>query len=93
MNENKQIEEMAKIIDGIEDNAYTNACRDEAEADSEKIAEALYNSGYCRRSGLVNEIFADIEEILSRTDWRSYWDEGHITRQIAELKKQKYTDG
>lgn len=55
MNENKQIEEMAKIIDGIEDNAYTMAYGFEAEADSEKIAEALYNAGYRKQEWISVE--------------------------------------
>ena len=46
MSREKQIEEMAKIIDGLESNAYTIDFGDDAKADSEKIAEALYNAGY-----------------------------------------------
>jgi len=52
---NKQIEEMAKIIDSIEGNAYPVAYGDEAEADSEKIAEALYNAGYRKQEWISVE--------------------------------------
>lgn len=85
---NKRIEEKHELSECIYMSGFGLDWKD-----SNDIAEQLYELGYCKRSELVNEIFADIEEILSRTDWRSYWDEGHVTRRIAELKKQKYTEG
>lgn len=45
----KQIEEMAKVIDDIESNAYIE-CYDKAFADADKIAETLYNAGYRKQS-------------------------------------------
>lgn len=46
MSDKKQIEELARIIDNIEGNAYPIDWGDDAEADSDRIAEALYNAGY-----------------------------------------------
>lgn len=43
------IKEMAKIIDRIESNAYIE-CFDSCEADADKIAEVLYDSGYRKQS-------------------------------------------
>ena len=91
MTENKQIKELTIALEDLCKNVSAQDCGKMRNC-SECRAKFIYNSGYCKRSELVNEIFADIEEILSRTDWRSYWDEGRITRQIAELKKQKYMD-
>ena len=45
MSREKQIEEMAKVIDDMGSNAYIENY-DEAVADADKIAETLYNAGY-----------------------------------------------
>ena len=47
--DSEQIEEMAKVIDDIESNAYIE-CYDKAFADADKIAETLYNAGYRKQS-------------------------------------------
>ena len=49
MSKEKQIEEMAKVIDDIAHNAYIENY-DDAVADSDKIAKALYNAGYRKQS-------------------------------------------
>ena len=45
---NKQIEEMERIIDAIEFNAYTIS--EDPFANGDKIAEYLYNAGYRKQS-------------------------------------------
>jgi hypothetical protein len=55
MTEEKQIEEMAKAIDDIASNAYIENY-DEAIADADKIAEALYNAGYRKQSENTMEL-------------------------------------
>ena len=49
MSKEKQIEEMAKVIDDIAHNAYIENY-DDAVADSDKIAKDLYNAGYRKQS-------------------------------------------
>lgn len=49
MSKDKQIEEMAKAIDDIASNAYIENY-DEAIADADKIAEALFTAGYRKQS-------------------------------------------
>ena len=52
MSKEKQIEEMAKVIDDIAHNAYIENY-DDAVADSDKIAKDLYNAGYRKQSDLT----------------------------------------
>lgn len=57
---NKQIKEMAKVIDAMEGgNAYIE-CFDNAFADADKIAEVLYNAGYRKQEWIsVDERLPD----------------------------------
>ena len=58
MSKEKQIEEMAKVIDNIASNAYIENY-DDAVADSDKIADALYNAGYRKQSENATDIYVD----------------------------------
>ncbi len=53
MSREKQIEEMEAVIESIESNAYTLGWGDDARADAEKIAEALYTAGYRKREEII----------------------------------------
>lgn len=65
MSKEKQIEEMAKVIDAMEGgNAYTE-CFDNAFADADKIAKVLYNAGYRKQSEGENEYKKLYEQLLN----------------------------
>ena len=106
MSRDKQIEEMADIIDRMEDNAYTYF--DEPFANGERIAEVLYNAGYRKSTDVAEEIFAEIEERIATLEYQANTPRKTVKTEelraqvnwvlhevvpitIAELKK-KYTE-
>ena len=88
MSRDKQIEEMARILnkaDGFDDDPvwYNDRLHE---------CEALYNAGYRKASDFAEEIFAEIEGILSRQHLKLLFGlPSDVTREVAELKK-KYTE-
>ena len=103
---NKQIEEMAKTIG--RNKGY--GCREKDDCQSclcravdcipYEIAQILFASGYRKQSEVAQEIFAEIEILLSANqsselragsvEWFDYFDH-HLEEDLAELKK-KYTE-
>ena len=91
MNKEKQIEEMAKVIDcslplldceawrcdGCKYEKYKHMCM------GIKQAEVLYNKGYRKASDVAREIFAEIEAIKCVGLLPNSW-----VKQFAELKKK-----
>ena len=71
----EQIEEMARIIDNMEYNAYEIGWASDPKADSDKIAEALYNAGYRKQNevGLREEITTDGFENLELAKERGWY--------------------
>ena len=93
MSKEKQIEEMAEAI-------FQNCNCGLFYSEAEKIARfVIEEQGYRKQSEVANEIFDEIERILSlnyccclpqgATEHYEYY-EGNIAKDIAELKK-KYT--
>ena len=92
MNKEKQIEEMAKVID-----EYTEplSARDIHKAEfSERFAEALYNAGYRKTSDVAREIFEEITKCAKHKWERQESGVYDITAweisilDIAKLKKK-----
>ncbi len=81
MSRDKQIEEMADIINNIEYNAYSEMGEEFANAD--RIAEDLVNAGYRKSAEVAREIFEELQGLLIMRIG--------VTQAIAELKK-KYTE-
>ena len=71
MSKEKQIEEMAKVIDDIAHNAYIENY-DDAVADSDKIAKALYNAGYRKQSEGEWQIKSEIYKLIDDVDEELY---------------------
>lgn len=101
LDKDKQIEEMAKIMCGFDDEecehcitcSYHNGCA------CEEDAKNLYNAGYRKASDVAREIFEEIGKILYKYDKIAERDKseygelivGDIACAIGELKK-KYTE-
>ena len=87
----KQIEEMAKVIDEMDErNAhyYDEDMREcEAFADANAIARVLYNAGYRKQKEIAKEIFDAIKEKLI---FNTYGIATISSKTFCELKK-KYT--
>ena len=88
-NVEKQIEEMAKVIDQAKHDMWVGECPTYDEH-SKNIAKYLYNAGYHKDSEVAMEIFAEIEKLIIKPNdmWLWQWD----LNKLAELKK-KYTEG
>ena len=90
--DSEQIEEMAKVIDDIESNAYIE-CYDKAFADADKIAEYLCNAGYRKQSEVIDEfakrlIDAFPEATPNHQSPCLYYDEyRYIIEELAEEMK------
>lgn len=92
MSREKQIEEMAKVLKGMDR-------LDEAKFGFyESYARAIYNAGYRKSTDLAEEIFAEIGKILRRFDEIAERDKseygelivGDIGCAIADLKKKYF---
>lgn len=77
----EQIEEMAKAIDDIASNAYIENY-DEAIADADKIAEALYNAGYRKQSENTIELPCKVGTTLYFLYNSPYADKPDLTPRI-----------
>ena len=91
MNDKKQVEEMAKVIDKSHWRIVQGwkGCR----LNSEEIAENIYAAGYRKSSEVAREIFEEIENSISpmlglEDDKESV---AILATTFAELKK-KYTE-
>lgn len=88
MNRDKQIEEMAKILCGME-NICDESMYNKAHCYERNQVKAIYNAGYRKASEVVREIFEVTDEVLNDVcamtglSFRVYG-------KYAELKK-KYT--
>jgi ribosomal protein L37E len=86
---NKQIEEMAKII-----NESEILCRTCGESTytycSDAIAEYLYNADYRKSTDVAREIFEEIEKTLTKNRFRGT---SCLLHDIAELKKKYESEG
>lgn len=90
MNRDKQIEEMANDLEN-------HTCMSQYQA--EIASRMLYAKGYRKASEVAEEIFAEIEELMSKLDRRymasgnpkQSWGVRGAISEIAELKK-KYTE-
>ena len=95
MNRDKQIEEMARDIDIVQD--YGLATESPPEQwlvfDNKTLAQYLYEKGYRKASDVAREIFEEIERMLTYFPLFGTI-ESYIVdvRSLAELKK-KYTEG
>ena len=93
MSRDKQIEEMEKIIGSREEVAVWSPFKTD-----EQLAEELYTAGYRKSTEFAEEIFAEIEQVMSSLDRRymasgnpkQSWGVRGAMTEIAELKK-KYT--
>ena len=67
MSREKQIDEMAKIMCGFDDDEceHCNTCSFHNGCACEIDAENLYNAGYRKASEVAREIFEEIEEMLN----------------------------
>ena len=84
MSKEKQIEEMAKAIDGALMSELGVRLNDDILA---KIAEHLYDANCRKQSEVTMKIFEEIDEILAV--WAKFVPEAwHIHQEIAELKKK-----
>lgn len=92
MGKEKQIEEMATVINEMDErnahyyDKYMIEC--EAFADANAIAKALYNKGYRKQSEVAKEIFDDIKEKLI---FNTYGIATISNKTFCKLKK-KYTE-
>ena len=80
MSREKQIEDMARIID--DNHGFI--------VSSVETAEALYTAGYRKASDVAREIFEEIEKNMVSIDFNRFRAMGR--RTFAKLKK-KYTEG
>jgi hypothetical protein len=98
MNKEKQIEEMAKLLHGYCKAPCPNGGCDSCVAYDK--AKALFDAGYCKASDVAEEIFAEIDKILShKRDFNCSeiafgyeWALAEVCRRYVKLKK-KYTEG
>lgn len=89
MDREKQIEEMAKVIDKSPwklDQDFAGC-----HINSFEIAESLYNAGYRNQSEVAMEIFEEIYKLTYRLSNDEHYTIGDMIWDIDELKK-KYTD-
>lgn len=90
MNKEKQIEEMANIINEMDEpNAHyydENLEQHEAFADCFTIAKHLYEKGYRKASEVVEEVFEWLEEkgFLNIEVW--------AIQEVKDALKKKYTE-
>ena len=104
MSREKQIEEMAReLCDATQktNQGCNSICYPRGMcAHCKVMAEHLYNAGYRKASEVAEEIFGEIDKILShKRDFNCSeiafgyeWALAEVRRQYAELKK-KYTEG
>ncbi len=99
MSREKQIEEMAKHCHFYEKGKCLLLEEDAVECDMNcdmcKFAKTLYNAGYRRTADVAEEIFAEIEKILKKNEFRNYepynvesYYSGDLKNDLAELKKK-----
>ncbi len=91
MEKEKQIEEMAKIIDQAKHDMWVGECPTYAEH-SENIAKYLYNAGYRKASEVAERIFAEIETSLSIADFKGGEVYYAIRAEDYLHYKKKYTE-
>lgn len=91
MSKEKQIEEMAKVIDGSLMSVLGVRLNDEV---LERLAEHHYNTG-CRKQGeVVSEIITEIANRMER-----FTEVGYVSIPVCDLKRDlaeiraKYTEG
>lgn len=95
MSKEKQIEEMATVINEMDErnahyyDKYMIEC--EAFADANAIAKALYNKGYRKQSEVVEEIFEKIDNIVSNLRDSPFYSSSDAVYELIELKKE-YTE-
>lgn len=103
MEKEKQIEEMAKVIEKVFDDLYYEGY----DPDSEETARALYAANYRKASDVAKEIFAEIEKIIDKHYNKHIFDSdledteieavmdfsGDISYDIYELKNKYAEDG
>ena len=89
MDKEKQIEEMANIINEMDDcnahyyDEYMIKC--DAFADANAIAKVLYNAGYRKQSDNVIELLCKVGDTVY-VPWRWAFQQGVATVRIEEIK-------
>lgn len=89
MSKEKQIEEMAVIINKSKHDMWEGICK--FENHSEIIAEYLYTAGYRKQSEVARKIFEEIEKLSYRFMNDKHYIFGDMVGDIAELKS-RYTE-
>lgn len=85
MSKEKQIEEMAKVMCGsCPDNNECMRCLCATWYD----AEALYKAGYRKQSEVVEEIFEEIDNIVSNLRDSPFYSSSDAVYELIELKKE-----
>lgn len=98
MNENTRIEEMARVMCGNREKSCL-LCPIQSPCLMRNCAELLNAEGYRKASEVASEIFARLEELMTKLDKRHMmcgnpkqsWGVRSAIVEIAELKK-KYTE-
>lgn len=83
MSRDKQIEEMAKALNGC-----TANCTDDCGCSEMEHAEVLYNAGYRKSTDVAEEIFAEIDKLLA-VDRNG---EANLDVRALQRLKKKYTE-
>lgn len=89
MDREKQIEEMAKVIDKSHwklEQDFTGC-----HINSSEIAEYLYNADYRKQDGVVRKIFEEMDNIIYNLMNSPFYSSGDAVYELTELKK-KYTE-
>lgn len=89
MDREKQIEEMAKVIDKSHwklEQDFTGC-----HINSSEIAEYLYNADYRKQDDVVWGIFEEIDNIIYNLMNSPFYSSGDAVYELTELKK-KYTE-
>lgn len=83
MSKEKQIEEIANMIyDGP--NTHDICWR----SYYERLAETIYNAGYRKQSEVVEEIFEEIDNIVSNLRDSPFYSSSDAVYELIELKKE-----
>ena len=94
MTKEKQIEEMAEVINTMdEQNAHyydENLQECEAFANCDEIAEALYNAGYRKASDIINEVIDFLFEVEKLESLYAGQREARGVRCAINKLKEKY---